>query len=143
MFSKLQDHPRLDHPEGRPAGKDIAINQAMMRIWMEDPSVARFDSSLARLGSYLNYSTLLPIADYQFQTENLRNQQLVADGEAATYVLPYNGYLNRSNAYYEFDITAYIQRMARINPDDPEFQYVPPAIFLGPPYESVMGMGTV
>ncbi|MDR2911971.1 MAG: DUF4270 domain-containing protein [Alistipes sp.] len=123
--------------DGNRVGKDVAINQAVIRLWLEDTSVASMDASLGRIGSYLDMKTLTPIPDYQYTIEAARRQQ---QGEAG-YVLPYNGYLNRSNGYYELDITAYVQQLAKEREGAPGYRYVSPAIFLGPEAGAVIGLG--
>jgi hypothetical protein len=126
---------------GTTTGKDIAINQAMMRIWLADPSTPSLDASMVRLGSYLNPKTMYPIPDYQYVNEVYRNQQLEAQGYSPSYTLPYNGYLNRSNGYYEFDITSYVQQLAKEKEGDPAYRYIPPAIFIAPDANNVIGEG--
>jgi hypothetical protein len=128
--------------------RDIAINQAMMKIWLYStepddalPTIDELDAALPRLGSYLNMKTLTPIPDYQYYNESYRNQQLAAQGSSSTYSLPYGGYLNRSNGYYELDITSYIQQLAKVKADDPEYRYMSPAIFLAPEAYSIIGSG--
>jgi hypothetical protein len=130
---------------GARIGKDIAINQAVMRIWLDMSTaldeIEALDKSMSRLGSYLNLKTLSPIPDYQYYTEMYRNQQLTAQGSSANYVLPYGGYLNRSNAYYELDITSYVQQLAKIKEDDSSYRYVSPAIFIAPDAYNIIGPG--
>jgi hypothetical protein len=114
----------------------------MMRIWIEDGrSVDALDRSMARLGSYLNPKTLSPIPDYQYVTEKYRNDQYQAQNSSEVYMLDYGGYLNRSNGYYELDITSYIQQLARQDADDPDHMYISPAIFIAPEAYSVIGPG--
>jgi hypothetical protein len=132
---------------GQKTGKNIAINQAVMRIWIEDDTVEGLDASIPRLGAYLNPNTLFPVPDYQYATEaneNLR-RKVEAQRQGTTayteYTLPYGGYLNRSNGYYELDITSYIQQLSRTKEDDPEFQYISPAIFLAPEAYGIVGFG--
>lgn len=122
-------------------GKDIAINQAVMRIWIENDTVEGLDASMARIGSYLDPKSLHPIPDYQYATEKYNNAVLAAQKSSETYSLPYGGYLNRSNGYYELDITSYIQQLARVKEDDPKYRYVSPVIFLGPEAYQVIGTG--
>jgi hypothetical protein len=132
---------------GNTVGKDIAINQAMMRIWLHDNtpadgvSIDVLDESMTRLGSYLDLRELLPIPDYQYATEVYQNQQLAANNQTANYTLPYNGYLNRSNAYYELNITSYIQQLAKEKEGDSAYRYISPAIFIAPEAYSIVGTG--
>jgi hypothetical protein len=133
---------RMKEDAGQTVGKDIFINQAMMRVWITDPSsVAGLDASMARLGSYLDIKKLSPIPDYQYEYEVQYNQQLLDRGETANFTLQYGGYLNRSNGYYELDITSYIQGLAKIKEDDPEYRYVAPVIFIAPEAYGVIGAG--
>ena len=131
---------KLDE-SGQQVGKDVFINQAMMRIWIEDNSVEGLDRSLVRLGSYIRPQTLTAIPDYQYTIERYTNQQYADQGSDETYTLPYNGYLNRSNGYYEFDITSYIQQLAKEKAGDPGYRYIPPVIYLAPEAYGVMGSG--
>lgn len=85
-----------------------AVNQAALRIYLEgaeydyttmDPLVMadKMNESLPRLGLYSNYKSLTPIADYLYTEE--------ANGST----LAYDGKLNRSRAFYEINISSYIQ----------------------------------
>ncbi|MDR2894429.1 MAG: DUF4270 domain-containing protein [Alistipes sp.] len=130
---------KTDPATGERVEKDVAINQALMKIWLADDSNVSLDNSAARLGSYLNPKQMTPIPDYQYVNEVLRNQELQQQGSTEVYMLPYNGYLNRSNAYYELDITSYIQQLAREKEDDPEHMYVSPTIFLAPEAYGIIG----
>ncbi len=131
---------RFKVDEGQKTGKDIAINRAMMRIWIENDTVEGLDASMPRLGSYLNLKTLFPIPDYQYAQEQYQNELSISQGGGG-YSLPYGGYLNRSNGYYELDITSYIQQLSRMKEDDPQFQFISPAIFIGPAAEQFIGLG--
>lgn len=84
-----------------------AINQAMLKIYIEgaeydyttlDPitMAERLNTSLSRLGLYSDYKTLSPIPDYLYSQES-------------SGVLYYNGYVNRSLACYEMNISSYMQ----------------------------------
>ncbi|MDR2883067.1 MAG: DUF4270 domain-containing protein [Alistipes sp.] len=132
---------KIDQTTGQTVGKDLFINQAMMGIWVDDDSVAGLDGSMARMGCYLKPQTLAPIPDYQYATELYRNQLAEQEGLTETYTLPYNGYLNRSNGYYEMDITSYVQQLAKEKPGDPQFRYLPPVVYLAPEAYGVMGAG--
>jgi hypothetical protein len=131
--------------DGQQVGKDIAINQAMMRIWIDESNATdltdALDKSMTRLGSYLNPTKMTPIPDYQYATEVYRNQVLANQGSTSTYTLPYGGYLNRSNAYYELDITSYVQQLAKIKEGEPNYRYIAPAIFIAPEAYSMVGRG--
>ena len=94
---------------------DILINQAMMYVWLQDGwNAATLNNSMKRLGSYTNLQTLTPIPDYQYYSEAYQQAQ-----QDENYVLPYNGYLNRSNGYYQLDITSFVQQLAKGEPGDP------------------------
>ena len=84
-----------------------AINQAVLKIYIEgaeydyttiDPIAMadRLNGSLSRLGLYSDYKTLVPIPDYLYDQES-------------SGVLYYNGYVNRSLACYEMNISSYMQ----------------------------------
>ena len=85
-----------------------AVNQAALRIYIEgadydymamDPLVMaeKMNASIPRLGIYSNFKSQVPIADYLYEKE--------AEGET----LAYDGNLNRSRAFYEMNISSYIQ----------------------------------
>jgi hypothetical protein len=131
---------KIDESSGETVGKDIAINQAMMRIWIENDTVEGLDASMPRLGSYLNPKNRLPIPDYQYSQEYAQNLLSIAQGGDG-YSLPYGGYLNRSTGYYELDITSYVQQLSRVKEGDPGFQYISPAIFVGPDAYGLIGSG--
>jgi hypothetical protein len=84
---------------------------------------------------------LYPIPDYQYADEVYQNQVAVAQGYDGTYALPYGGYLNRSNGYYELDITSYIQQLSKTKEDDPDYMYIRPTIFLAPDAYGIIGSG--
>lgn len=84
-----------------------AINQAMLKIYIEgaeydyttiDPiaMAEKLNSALPRLGLYSDYKTLTPIPDYLYTQES-------------SGVLYFNGYINRSLACYEMNISSYMQ----------------------------------
>ncbi|MDR2890666.1 MAG: DUF4270 domain-containing protein [Alistipes sp.] len=116
------------------ADGDIMINQAMMTVWLEDDSTPALDASLNRLGSYLDITLMAGIPDYQYQTEAWQRQT------DASYTLPYGGYLNRSNGYYQLDITAYVQGLAK-KEGDRGWQNMPRVFLLAPEAESTFGFG--
>lgn len=87
-----------------------AINQAALRVYLEgadydytvmDPLVMadKMDASIPRLGMYSNFKSQTPIADYLYLQE--------AEGQT----LAYDGHLNRSRAFYEMNISSYIQNL--------------------------------
>ena len=86
-----------------------AINQASLRFYLDGsdydydkidplPMTDRMNESISRLGMYTNYKNLTPIVDYLYTQEE--------DGS-----LYYDGYLNRSRAMYEMNISSYIQQL--------------------------------
>ncbi len=79
---------------------DIMIHQAMMYVYLEDDATEQMDNSHPRLGSYINYSTLIPIPDYLYTQE----------GSSSATPLAYGGQLNRTYGYYTMDITSYIHQ---------------------------------
>ena len=86
-----------------------AINQAALRFYLEDsqydynlidpiPMTDKMNESIPRLGMYTNYKDLTPIIDYLYTQE---------DDES----LYYDGYLNRSRAMYEMNISSFMQKL--------------------------------
>ena len=86
-----------------------AINQAQLRFYLEesDYDYANLDpltlatamnKSIHRLGLYTSYKDYTPVLDYMYEQESARE-------------IDYNGYLNRSRALYEMNISAYIQEL--------------------------------
>ena len=57
------------------------------------------NKSLPRLGMYLNYKSLTPVADYMYINEKSGG------------VLAYNGYMNRSLACYQMNVTSHFQEL--------------------------------
>ncbi len=123
-----------DEDTGTVREHDIMISQAMMYVWVEDPSYGAMDSSLKRLGSYTNLRRLTGIPDYQYTYE-----RYVQTSSDETYSLTYNGYLNRSNGYYEMDITSYIQQLAKGKAGDPN--QISPVVSLAPDAYNFYGFG--
>ncbi len=86
-----------------------AINQAVLRFYLEGsdydynkidplPMTDKMNESISRLGMYTNYKNLTPIVDYLYTQES--NESLY-----------YDGYLNRSRAMYEMNISSFIQKL--------------------------------
>ena len=86
-----------------------AINQAQLRFYLEesDYDYANLDplalakamnKSIHRLGLYTSYKDYIPVLDYMYERES-------------SLEIDYNGYLNRSRALYEMNISAYIQEL--------------------------------
>jgi hypothetical protein len=65
------------------------------------------DAAQSRLGSYTNLKSFVPIPDYQYTYEASTQMS------NSSYVLPYNGYLNRSSRKYAFNVTSYVQQLAK------------------------------
>ena len=100
------------------AGDDttVSVNQAKFSIYMEgsnydyidiDPVVLTplLNDAMLRMGMYVDYSKYnsnisgyTPIADYQYSLES-------------SVLLSYDGYLNRSLACYQMDMSTYIQNL--------------------------------
>lgn len=96
--------------EGNQDYSSAAMNQAALRIYLEDAVydytaldpiswAEKLNQSIPRLGLYINYKNRTPIPDYLYSVEDSGG------------TLAYNGYLNRSHAYYEMDITSYVQEL--------------------------------
>jgi len=83
----------------------IMINQATMYAAIDDRTIDGLNTAPSRLGSYLNIRNMTPIPDYMYSYEKS------TQSSNADYVLPYNGFLNRSNYYYPLNITSYIQHL--------------------------------
>lgn len=106
---------------GTTVESSMFINQAMIYLEMADydPSnmatVDYMNAAPKRLGSYLTmrssssegYAPSRPIRDYPYDIEKSYQQS------DETYMLPYNGYLSRSNGYYVLDVTSYIQQIMK------------------------------
>ena len=86
-----------------------AINQAVLRFYLDGsdydynkidplPMTDKMNESISRLGMYTNYKNLTPIVDYLYAQET--------DGS-----LYYDGYLNRSRAMYEMNVSSFIQHL--------------------------------
>lgn len=87
----------------------VSVNQAMLSVYVEhsdydylklDPTTMTpiLDKAMTRLGSYTNYKSVTPIADYLYTYES-------------SYTIAYDGNLNRSLACYKMDISNYIQSL--------------------------------
>lgn len=104
LYTLVQDE------NGEITHESAAVNQAALRIYIEEADydytllnpitwAEKLNHSMSRLGLYLNYKTLTPIPDYLYTSE--------ASGAS----LAYNGYVNRSLACYEMNITSYMQQI--------------------------------
>lgn len=117
----------------------MGVNQCRLYIYMKDASYVwadnmdnavaltpLMDKYIPRLGSYVGYSKLNCIADYDpvYETQSGSN-------------LAYGGYLNRSRGCYELDITGFMQRLCNyVNSleklEDYDETVVSRTIFIGP-----------
>lgn len=97
----------------------MVINQARIMVPLKNSSIEVLDNALPRLGSYYDLSKGRSIPDYAYTYE-------------ASQSILYGGYLNRSNDYYEMDITGYVQRLVA-----PDYSgSTPRAFVLAPPMAS-------
>lgn len=117
----------------------IGVNQCRLYIYMKEASYVwadnmsnatvltpLMDKYISRLGSYVGYSKLNCIADYD----------PVYETQAGT-TLAYGGYLNRSRGCYEMDITGFMQRLCNyVNSleklEDYDESVVSRTIYIGP-----------
>ena len=117
----------------------IGVNQCRLYIYMKEASYVwadnmsnatvltpLMDKYISRLGSYVGYSKLNCIADYD----------PVYETQAGT-TLAYGGYLNRSRGCYEMDITGFMQRLCNyVNSleklEDYDENVVSRTIYIGP-----------
>ena len=78
----------------------LFINQAQLFIWLEEHSAESYDNAFQKLGSYVDYGKMIPIADYP-----------ISDSSTDTIGVPYDGTLNRTagKGYYTIDITSFLQ----------------------------------
>lgn len=116
-----------------------AINQAELRFFIEDADydyltmdplkmADKMNSSIGRLGLYTNYKNLTAVSDYMYNSED--DQEIY-----------YNGYMNRSLACYEMNISSFMQvivnEVLSLEPDangniDFGKMKTPRTIYLGP-----------
>jgi hypothetical protein len=117
----------------------IGVNQCRLYIYMKSASYVwadnmsnattltpLMDKYIPRLGSYVGYSKLNCIADYDPVYETQSGSDLA-----------YGGYLNRSRGCYEMDITGFMQRLYNyVNSlekiEDYDETVTPRTIYLGP-----------
>ena len=89
--------------------RSVAVNQAALKFYIEDADydynkldliamADKMDASISRLGLYYDYKTLNPVIDYVYTQESSGS-------------LYYNGYMNRSLACYDMNISSYIQEL--------------------------------
>ena len=117
----------------------IGVNQCRLYIYMKSASYVwadnisnaatltpLMDKFISRLGSYVGYSNLNCIADYDPVYETQSGSSLA-----------YGGYLNRTRGCYEMDITGFMQRLCNyVNSleklEDYDESIVSRTIFIGP-----------
>ena len=120
LVESLNELKYTTDKEGNQVEHSVMINQAMLYIDMTEwnkgdmVTVDKMNAAPDRLGSYLNMRTSgtegytpSPIPDYLYDYEK------TIQSSDESYVLPYNGYLNRSNGYYELNISSYIQQIMK------------------------------
>lgn len=136
FLAELKNAAYID-PETK--GRAVGINQCRLYVYLKDADynweeniknahllTPLMDNCITRLGSYIGYSKLNCIADYDPEYEVSYSTQL-----------NYGGYLNRSRGCYEMDITGFMQRLYNyVNSleklSDYDESVTPRAIYLGP-----------
>lgn len=98
----------------------VSVNQAQLGIYLEgsnydysliDPAYITpiLNASMSRMGLYTHYGSLIAISDYAYSVET-------------NYTLAYDGYINRSLACYNMDISTYIQSLMYVAADNVDDQ---------------------
>ena len=139
FLAELKRASYLDPENADTKYRAVGINQCRLYVylkgadynWDENINNAHLltplmNNSITRLGSYIGYSKLNCIADYDPEYETNYNTELA-----------YGGYLNRSRGCYEMDITGFMQRLYNyVNSlekiEDYDETVTPRAIYLGP-----------
>ena len=139
FLAELKRASYLDPDKADVKYRAVGINQCRLYVylkgadynWDENINNAHLltplmDNSISRLGSYIGYSKLNCIADYDPEYET-------NSGSA----LAYGGHLNRTRGCYEMDITGFMQRLYNyVNSleklEDYDETVTPRAIYLGP-----------
>jgi len=139
FLAELKRASYLDPENADTKYRAVGINQCRLYVylkgadynWDENINNAHLltplmNNSITRLGSYIGYSKLNCIADYDPEYETNYNTEL-----------SYGGYLNRSRGCYEMDITGFMQRLYNyVNSlekiEDYDETVTPRAIYLGP-----------
>lgn len=109
----------------KPEGKNIFINQARVYVELADKDYLLYDYAPARLGSYLKYSTIAPVADYNYYYEANYDTKL-----------NYGGEFNRTHGYYTMDLSIYMQQLLqgtegispRVTLGMTAYEYMDPAV---------------
>lgn len=135
LFAALTRITEERDASGKPY-HSLAINRAHLLLYDSEADynwelftpgeemIARWNSSMARLGLYTNYKKLTGIADYNYAYETYYEVKL-----------PYDGYLNRSRGCYVMDIALYLQQLWNSYKQDPQGVLADKAkrtIYLGP-----------
>ena len=139
FLAELKRASYLDPENADTKYRAVGINQCRLYVylkgadynWDENINNAHLltplmNNSITRLGSYISYSKLNCIADYDPEYETNYNTELA-----------HGGYLNRSRGCYEMDITGFMQRLYNyVNSlekiEDYDETVTPRAIYLGP-----------
>ena len=139
FLAELKRASYLDPDKADVKYRAVGINQCRLYVylkgadynWDENINNAHLltplmDNSISRLGSYIGYSKLNCIADYDPEYET-------NSGSA----LAYGGHLNRTRGCYEMDITGFMQRLYNyVNSleklEDYDETVTPRVIYLGP-----------
>ena len=139
FLTELKNTAYLDPKDESTKYRAVGINQCRLYVylngadynWEENMNNAHLltplmDNCITRLGSYIGYSKLNCIADYDPEYEVNYSTEL-----------NYGGRLNRSRGCYEMDITGFMQRMYNyVNSleklSDYDESVTPRAIYLGP-----------
>ncbi len=109
----------------KPEGKNIFINQARVYVELADKDYLLYDYAPTRLGSYLKYSTITPVADYNYYYEVNYDT-----------TLNYGGEFNRTHGYYTMDLSIYMQQLLqqaegvapRVTLGMTAYEYLDPAV---------------
>ncbi len=139
FLAELKRASYLDPDKADVKYRAVGINQCRLYVylkgadynWDENINNAHLltplmDNSISRLGSYIGYSKLNCIADYDPEYETNFGSELA-----------YGGHLNRTRGCYEMDITGFMQRLYNyVNSlekiEDYDETVTPRAIYLGP-----------
>lgn len=135
----LAELKALTNHEEQGTYRAVGINQCRLYVYIKDADYSwettqnnaalltpLLNSSISRLGSYTGYSRLNCISDYDPEYEQTYSTELA-----------YGGYLNRSKACYEMDITGFMQHLYNyVNSlsdlKDYDETVTPRTIFIGP-----------
>ena len=139
FLAELKRASYLDPDKADVKYRAVGINQCRLYVylkgadynWDENINNAHLltplmDNSISRLGSYIGYSKLNCIADYDPEYETNFGSALA-----------YGGHLNRTRGCYEMDITGFMQRLYNyVNSlekiEDYDETVTPRTIYLGP-----------